>query len=313
MKILVTGSLGFVGQSLILALKERGIEALGVTRQHMNANRDDLISIPDFTAKGVWCEPLLGCDVVIHLAARAHRTDEKPNEALDEYIEANVTSTLCLAKEAIDAGVRRLVYVSSIGVHGDQTINEPFTENSPINPKSSYAHSKWLAEQGLIELSKKSKIELVILRPPLVFGPNNPGNMLKLINLINTGVPLPFNSIKNARSFIYVGNLLDALILCATHPKAAKQTYLVSDGEDISTPQLFKKMAVALGKSNLLLPFPLLGMHFLAKLMKKSNILDKLTQSLVIDSSKIRRELDWKPPFTLEQGLKVTAGWYQNH
>ncbi len=310
MKVLVTGASGFVGQSLIPILKKRGIKVVGVTRQVISSKKD-LLSIPDFTAERVWSEHLQGCDAIIHLAARAHKLDENPADSFDEYIHANVNSTLNLANEAINAGVKRFVYVSSIGVLGDETVNEAFTERSPIRLNSNYSHSKWLAEQGLIELFKKSTLELVIIRPPLVYGPKNPGNMLKLLNLVSSGMPLPFNSIKNARSFIYIGNLIDALILCATHPRASGQTYLVSDGEDVSTPILIKNIAMSINKPCLLFVFPLSVMRFFAALFNKSNTLNKLIQSLVVDSSKIRQELNWKPPFTMAEGLKVTADWYR--
>ena len=310
MKLLVTGANGFIGKSLIHALKERKIHVVGATRQLLSSKTEGLFSVPDFAAKDVWSGFLKDCDVIIHLAARAHKTNEKPDDSLEEYMEANVKGTLNLAEEAIRAGVKRFVYVSSIGVHGENTFSEPLTESSPISPKSNYTKSKWLAEQGLIQLCSNSCIELVILRPPLVFGPENPGNMLKLINLVNICIPLPLKSIKNSRSLIYLGNLIDALILCAIHPRASNQTYLVSDGEDISTTQLLRKIAKLLNKRSILFPFPLFIMRFLTKLIKKSNTLDKLTQSLVIDSSKIRQDLDWKPPFTIDQGLKETADWY---
>ena len=312
MKILVTGASGFIGQSLIKELKIRNINFVGVVRQLSYPSLDELIEVRDFAIPSIWQKPLINCDVIIHLAARAHVMYENSNDSLDDFIQTNVEATLNLAREAVSAGVKRFIYVSSIGVHGDETNQERLNELSPFNPCSSYGLSKKLAEQGLYELCSKANLELVIVRPPLVYGPNNPGNMLKLINLLNTSIPLPFGNIKNSRSFIYLGNLLDALILCATHPKASKQIYIVSDGEDISTTQLFEKIAFALNKQICLFPIPLSAMRFFANIFKKTNHLNKLTQSLLVDSSKIRKELDWHPPYTMEQGLKITADWFKN-
>lgn len=178
------------------------------------------------------------------------------------------------------------------------------------SPQDAYGISKWEAEQALHRIAKETGLEVSIVRPPLVYGAGVKGNFLQMMNVIARNLPLPLGSVKNQRDLIYVGNLVDALITCATHPAAAGQTYLVSDGDSVSTPDLIRNLAKALGRPCLAFPFPIFMMKFLATLVAKSSVVDRLTQSLQIDSSKIRNELGWKPPFTMQQGLQATADWY---
>ena len=311
---LVTGINGFVGNCLNEKLAKNKFLVKGVIRE--GNCRAATIQVPclidNIDSFTNWSECLAGVDIVIHLAARVHVMQDQAANPLQEFLEVNLDGTINLAKQAADAGVKRFVYVSSIKVNGEFTVNKPFNEQDNPNPQDPYAVSKYQAEKGLFELAKTTGMEVVIIRPPLVYGAGVKANFLQLIGLVNRLFPLPLASVKNQRSMIYVGNLVDAIITCATHPKAANQLYLVSDNELVSTPQLIRQLARALGKRSLIFPFPIFMMKFLARFFGKSAAVDRLTQSLVIDSSKIRNELDWKPPYTMEQGLKATANWFKN-
>lgn len=311
MRVLVTGATGFVGQSVVKALKHANAYVVAVGRDLSTSDADVSVSVPDYCAQGVWQKSLSGCDIAIHLAARVHVMHDVAENPLDAFLAVNLHGTVNLAEAAAKAGIKRFVYVSSIKVNGEFTNKRAFTENYAQNPQDPYAISKWHAEEALRKIEKVTGMEVVILRPPLIYGPSVKANFAALLKLVDKKLPLPLASINNKRSLIYVGNFVDAIITCATHANAAGQTYLVSDGEDVSMPQLIKKIASALNKPNYLFPFPMIIMRLFAKIIGKAASVDRLTQSLVIDSSKIRQELDWKPPFTMEQGLKVTADWYR--
>ncbi len=258
-----------------------------------------------------WTSALNGIDTVFHLAARVHIMREIASNPLDEFRKVNTFGTKTLAVQAAAAGVKRFVFMSTIGVNGDNSGDIPYTEIGQPQPHNPYSVSKYEAEQILRKISAETDMEIVILRAPLVYGPGNPGNFLSLLHIAAKRVPLPFASIENKRSLIYVGNLIDALATCATHPAAAGQTYLVSDGEDVSTPELIRRTASALGVPARLIPYPPSLMRIAGKLTGKSAAVNRLTGSLTVDSSKIRRELGWKPPFTMEEGLRETARWYK--
>ncbi|MEO6118933.1 MAG: SDR family oxidoreductase [Methylotenera sp.] len=311
MKILVTGASGFVGQSLIKELKQRGVSTVNIGRQLLTSNPDSHVSVPDYTAQGIWQKPLLGCDVVIHLAARVHVMQDVAENPLEAFLAVNLHGTVNLAVAAAKAGIKRFVYISSIKVNGEYTKDQSFTEKDTPNPQDPYAISKWQAEQALRKIEKETGMEVVILRPPLIYGAGVKANFASLLKLIDKGLPLPLLSIHNKRSLIYLGNLVDAIITCTKHPNAAGQTYLVSDGEDTSIAQLVKQIAISLNRPRYLFHFPVSIMRIFTKLIGRSASLDRLTQSLVINSSKIRKELDWQPPFTMTQGLKCTADWYR--
>lgn len=311
MRVLVTGASGFVGQSLVKALKRANAYVVAVGRDLSTTDADVSISVPDYCAKDVWQAPLFGCDVVIHLAARVHVMHDAVENPLDAFLAVNLHGTDLLAKAATKAGIKRFVYVSSIKVNGELTRDERFSENDVPNPQDPYAISKWEAEKVLQKIEKETGMQVVILRPPLIYGPGVKANFAALLKLVDKKLPLPLASINNKRSLIYVGNFVDAIITCVTHVNATGQTYLVSDGVDVSMPELIKKIALALNKSNHLFRLPISIMRLLARLIGKTASVDRLTQSLVIDSSKIRQELDWEPPFTMEQGLKITADWYR--
>ena len=309
-QVLVTGANGFVGQVLVAALNEQNINVVCVGRNESKANTKIFFAVPDFCALQVWQKPLSGCVTVIHLAARVHVMQDTAKNPLQEFLAVNLHGTVNLAQAAAKAGVKRFVFVSSVKVNGEFTENQPFSESDIPQPQDAYAISKWEAEKALRQIEKETGMEVVIVRPPLVYGAGVKANFASLLKVVNKKLPLPLASVQAKRSLIYVGNLVDVIIVCASNPKAAGQTYLVSDGDALTMPQLIKNMAFALNKRSYILPFPVSMMRLLAKVVGKTSSVDRLTQSLVIDGSKIRQELDWKPPFTMDQGLKLTADWY---
>ncbi len=310
-KVLVTGASGFVGKSIIAELNQRNIFTIAVGRITVLSDAKVFIAVPDFSAKDIWQKTLSNCDVIIHLAARVHVMNNQIKNPLKAFLTVNLDHTVNLAEAAAKAGVKRFVFVSSIKVNGEYTEKQPFTENDLPNPRDPYAVSKHKAEKALRQIEKETGMHVVILRPPLIYGAGVKANFAALLRLIDKKLPLPLANINNKRSLIYVNNFVDAIITCAIHPAAVGQTYLVSDGEDVSIPQLIKKIALAFGKPSYLFPLPIFMMRFLAKFIGKAASVDRMTESLVIDNSKIRQELNWKPPFTMAEGLNATVDWYR--
>jgi nucleoside-diphosphate-sugar epimerase len=306
MKFLVTGANGFVGRALCRDAIRRGFQVRGAVRSHCELPSGAEVSIVGaLDCETNWIDALDGVEVVIHLAARVHVMEDNSSDPLAEFRKVNVAGTEHLARAAAAAGVKRFAYVSSIKVNGEATFGEvSFTENDTPNPQDSYGISKWEAEQALHRVAKETGLEVVIVRPPLVYGEGVKGNFAQMLKVLTKSVPLPFASVKNRRSLIYVGNLVDALILCATHPAAAGQTYLVCDGEDISTPDLLRQLGAATGHPARLFPCPAALLKLAGRLTGKADQIERLLGSLRVDSSKICCELEWIPPFTLEQGLK---------
>jgi nucleoside-diphosphate-sugar epimerase len=259
-----------------------------------------------------WTAALQDVEVVIHLAARVHVMQDTSADPLAEFRKVNVQGTENLARQAARAGVRRLVYVSSIKVNGEGTSgSQGYSECDMPAPQDAYGISKWEAEQALHRVAQETGLEVVVVRPPLVYGPGVKGNFISLLAAVGKGIPLPLSGADNARSLVYVGNLADALIACATHPAAAGQTYLVSDGTAVSTATLVEKIAGALDRRSRSFYFPPVLMRAAAALLGRSAQIDRLFGSLRVDDEKIRRELGWVPPYTLEQGLRATAEWYR--
>ncbi|MBU0689950.1 MAG: SDR family oxidoreductase [Gammaproteobacteria bacterium] len=314
MRILVTGANGFVGSALVAQMCARELAVRCAVRVAGQIDDcADSVAVGGIDAQTNWRVALHDIDVVIHLAARVHVMHESAVDPLAEFQIVNGQGTENLARQAAEMGVKRLVYASSIKVNGEETVNgHVYRETELPVPQDAYGISKWEAEQALHRVSAETGLEVVIVRPPLVYGPGVKGNFAQMLKVLAHGIPLPLASVDNRRSLIYSGNLVDALIACATHPVAAGRTYLVSDGEDISTPELLRSLGKALRRPARLLPFSPALLRSLGRLAGRAGQVERLLGSLQIDSGKIRRELDWKPPFTLQQGLQETAAWYQS-
>jgi nucleoside-diphosphate-sugar epimerase len=313
MKYLITGGNGFVGSLLCAELTRQGQVVRAALRsvQQPVGNVEE-VEVGQIDGETLWAEVLRGVDVIVHLAARVHVMRETAADPLAEFLRVNLHGTVNLARQAVQAGVKRLVYVSSIGVNGNRTEGaHAFSETDTPLPHNAYAFSKWQAEQALLEIALETGLEIVVVRPPLVYGPAAKGNFPRLLAAINKGFPLPLAGANNARSLIYVGNLVDALIACATHAAASGQTYLVRDGEDVSTALLVEKIAAALGRKNRSFYFPPGLLRVVANVLGRSDQIDSLFGSLRVNDAKIRTELGWSAPYTLEQGLRETANWYR--
>lgn len=312
-KFLITGANGFIGQVLCDELLRQGHSVRAAVRSENSLliGNIEAVIVGSIDGETDWTDVLRGVDIVIHLAARVHVIEDSSPNPLAEYLKVNLHGTTNLAKQAATAGVKRFVYVSSIKVNGEYTNEgQPFTESNNPQPQDDYAISKWKAEQALMRISQETGLEVVIVRPPLVYGPSVKANFLNLIGLIHRGIPLPFGSIKNQRSLLYVGNLTDVLITCATHPAAAGQTFLVSDGEDISTSELVGQLADCMTKSKKSIRCPVWFLKVAGSVIGKASSMERLLGNLQIDNSTIRKRLDWKPKFTIRQGLQSTVEWY---
>ncbi|TAJ80684.1 MAG: SDR family oxidoreductase [Gallionellaceae bacterium] len=312
MKILVTGASGFVGRVLCAELVKRGQAVRAVSRNSANLTGCEAIKISGIDAETDWTGTLQGIEVVIHLAARVHVMRDEAPDPLSEFRRTNTAGTEHLARCAVAAGVRRLVYVSSIKVNGAAThAGSKFTETDAPVAQDPYGISKWEAEQALRRVAQETGLEVVIVRPPLVYGAGVKGNFAQMLRVLAKGIPLPLASVRNLRSLVYVENLADALIACIGHPAAAGQTYLVGDGEDISTPDLLRHLGAALAHPAHLFPCPPALLQLAGRLTGKADQVERLLGSLQVDSGKIRRELNWIPPCTVQQGLQATAAWYR--
>ena len=325
MKCLITGANGFVGKELCAELLRQGYGVRATRRSAQSPSKTRMavdsasvgmmyeeVVIGSIDDKTDWSTALVGGGVVIHLAARVHVMHDDANNPLAEFRRVNVAGTEHLARSAAASGVKRLVYVSSIKVNGGVTrAGKVFTETDEPAPQDPYSISKWEAEQALRRVAQETGLEVVIVRPPLVYGPGVKGNFAQMLDVLTRGVPLPLASVHNLRSLVYVRNLVDVLILCATHPAAAGQTYLVSDGEDVSTPELLRQLGVAMEHPARLFPCPPALLKLAGQLTGKAEQVERLLGSLRVDNGKLRSELGWTPPCTLEQGLRETAEWYR--
>lgn len=317
MRVLVTGANGFVGRAVCNALLEEGFTVRAMVRapEKLPAKEfaGEVVCLGDIRSTTGWGPILAGVDTIVHLAGRAHVLKETSRDPLREFRSVNVLGTQRLANEAARSEVRRVVYLSSIGVHGRITREEEgFTESDAAAPHNEYALSKWEAEQVLREVEARTDLEVVALRSPLAYGPGVKGNFLRLMSAVDRRLPLPVGSVRNRRSLIYVGNLADAVTHCVGSARAAGETFLVSDGEDISTPTLIRGIARAMHRPSLLLPIPPPLLRTLGRVSDKSQMIEPLLDSLVVDSSKIRRVLGWKPPYRMTQGLDAAAAWFRS-
>lgn len=313
--VLVTGATGFVGRALCKELVIKGWDVRASVR-----SRNNFESLPgevEITETGSighdtdWSKALANVETVIHLAGRVHVMEDLSSGPLSEYCIVNTAGTEKLARSAASSGIRRFIFMSTIKVNGEGGAS-PYTENSIPDPSDPYGISKWEAEKLLNTVSDETGMDMIIIRAPMVYGPEVGANFFRLLKAVDKGTPLPVTGIKNKRSMIYIGNLVDLIMESLTHYGTGLKTYLASDGEDISTPELIRQMAKMLGKPARLFYVPLFILRFGSMITGNSQALDRLAGSLTVDLSKVRKELGWKPPFTLEQGLKETAEWYKN-
>lgn len=314
--ILVTGAAGFVGARLCAWLTERGVDVRAAVRGEYVGDAVPGVrhlSVGSVDSSTDWHQALEGVDAVVHLAARAHVLRERATDPLAEFRRVNVAGTLRLVEAAASAGVRRMVFVSSIGVNGSVTVDRPFSEQDAPHPHSPYSVSKWEAEQGLWKIAGETGLEVVVVRAPLVYGSGVGGNMLRLLHWIRRGVPLPLAHVENRRSLVALDNLVDFLLRCIEHPNAQGETFLVSDGEDISTPELIGKLAKAMGCRARLFGVPVGMLTGLARLAGQKAACDRLCGSLQIDASHAHTILNWSPPVSVDQALGDTARWYLAH
>ena len=311
MKYFITGINGFIGQSLATFLVEKNHTISGSVRASSSYERLPSVDVyyKELSVDEVWGPTLNDIDTVIHTAARVHVFNEVAVESLKEFQNINTASTLNLAQQAADAGVGRFILISSIGVNGNQN-SAPFVESDLPAPKEPYAVSKYEAEIGLQKISEATNMEIVIVRPPLVYGENAPGNFLNLLRCVKHCIPMPLGRVNNKRSFIALDNLVDFIALCADKersPLAADQVFVISDDEDVSTTQLLRKIAKAYDKRQWLIPVPVSWMRFVAKIFDKQAMADKLFGNLQIDCSKAKNLLGWKPIITMDEQLKKMA------
>ena len=301
--VLVTGASGFIGRAACAAFAKRGWEVRAGVRA--DANADGVLSVRGSLEQG-W--PLDGVGVVVHLAGIAHQIHAQNAEAV--YQAMNCQATERLARAAMQAGVRRFVFMSSIKVNGERTpIDQPFRASDTPQPEDRYARSKRDAEQMLTRLG--GQMEIVVVRPPLVYGPGVRANFLRLVRLVDRRLPLPFGAIRNRRSLIYVGNLADLIVAAASSPEAAGRTLLASDGEDMSTPRLISEIGRALGRPARLIRVPVRLLRLGGTITGMGAEIGRLVDSLVVELNETRKGLNWQPPFSVEEGIANTVRWYQ--
>ena len=294
MKVLVTGANGFVGGHLCRTLEAAGVEVVRAVR----SSPSGAVVIGSINSTTDWSAVLEGVDAVVHLASRVHLMRDTVDDPLAAFRTVNVAGTLNLARQAVGAGVKRFVFISSIKAD---------------NPESDdfYGISKAEAEQGLKEICSVSGMELVVIRPPLVYGPGVGANFLRLMKLAGSGLPLPLASVRNLRSLVYVGNLCDLIFQCLENSSAAGQTFFVSDGQDVSTPEVLRRLAEAQGKRDRLFPFPVSLLHLAGRLTGRRAEIERLCGSLQIDISHAKKTLGWHPPVSLQRGILKTVEWFR--
>ena len=310
-RVLVTGACGFIGQAVSADLRLKGYKVTGALRQR-DAVRElesvDYVCMGNMDEATDWLPVVKGVDCIVHLAARVHLMTEITQESFAEFRRFNVDLTLNLARQAAAAGVRRFVFVSSVKVNGENTaFGQPFSAEDTPRPIDSYGVSKLEAERLLIQLAESTDMEVVIIRPPLVYGPGVKANFAVMMRWLQRGVPLPLGAVHNQRSLVALENVVDLIVSCLTHPAAANQTFLVSDGEDVSTTELLRRMGQALGCPARLVPVPISWLKLAAAGLGKPELAQRLCGSLQVDISKTRQMLGWSPPLTIEQGLEKTA------
>lgn len=307
-KVLVTGATGFVGRSLVPALQMEGYDVLCAVSKNVPGLQANQVVIGRIESITDWSDTLQGVDIIIHLAAKVHVMEG--NVSLEEFCDVNSTATKNLAEQAAEQGVKRFIFLSSIKVNGEFTLKgQPFTEDYVHQLEDFYAQSKKYAEQNLLEIGQKTNMDVVILRPSLIFGPGVKANFLKMIQWVDKGLPLPFAGINNKRNFIFIENLVSSIIAVMSAPNAANQTYLVADNEAWSLSELLTVLALEMNKKARLFKIP--GLLRLFKLFGLSALSTRLFGSLEVSNDKIKQQLGWNPPLTSAEGLSKTVKWYQ--
>jgi nucleoside-diphosphate-sugar epimerase len=311
MRVLITGYTGFVGRALMPTLTSRGHESREAVRclKEKPDGRLSSFVVGNIDGTTVWSKALQGAEAVIHLAARVHIMRESAGGPLAEFRRVNTEGTLNLARQAAEAGVRRFVFLSTIGVNGNLTLRgKAFAPTDTPSPHDPYSMSKYDAEFGLRSIAQSTGMKVVIIRPPLVYGANAPGNFGKLKRLVAKSLPLPFGSINNLRSFVGIDNLVDFIVACLEHPAAANETFMVSDGDDFSTPNLIRRMARAMNRPARLIPVPSFVLMAGATILGKRDMAQRLCGNLQVDISKSRTLLGWNPPISVDEGLRRAVG-----
>lgn len=303
-KLVVTGANGFVGSALAARLLLNGEQVLGLCR-NQEKQSFPTVTLPSFDDMERLRPQLLDADVVIHCAARAHVMNDGAEDPLPLYRQVNRDMTLTIARLAAEVGVRRFLFLSSVKVNGESTSGRgPFQPDETSSPEDPYGLSKLEAEQGLQKIAHETGMEVVIIRPPLVYGSGVKGNFASMISLVNKGYPLPLGAIDNKRSLVGLDNLVDLVITCIDHPAAANQVFFAADGEDLSTSELLRRVARAMGKPPRLIPVPSVVLKLSAMVLGKSALANRLLGSLQVDTSKNRDLLGWEPPHSVDEGLK---------
>lgn len=310
-KILLTGASGFVGQQLIKQLNEEDQylvrAAIRPSKRHYFQPNQDVIEISDISASTCWKDALQDCDLVIHAAARVHVMKETEEDPLNAFRQVNVFGTLNLARQAAEQGIKRFIYISSIKVNGEETKSSTFCADDLPAPEDPYGISKYEAEQALLKLSAETGMQVIIIRPPLVYGPGVGGNFQRMMMWLQKGYPLPFKLIKNRRSFVSVYNLVDLIVRCIDYSSQSNQIFLVSDGQDLSTAELLRLVAKSLNKPARLIPFPQWLLNTIATVLGKKAVAQRLCGSLRVDIHKTCELLDWKPVMTIDEAINKTT------
>ncbi len=300
----MTGATGFVGKRLVEKMREAGYTVIRAVR---HSGFGEGVVVGDIDGHTAWRQALQGVDVIVHLAARVHLMKDQASDPLSEYRKTNVDGTINLARAAAEQGAKRFVYLSSIKVNGEKTdIDHPFTAGDQAQPQGDYAVSKWEAEQALMALSQQSDLEVVIVRPPLVYGPGVKANFYRMMRIVSKAFPLPLGSVQNRRSLIGLDNLVDFIMLCVSHPKAANETFLVADDEILSTPELLRRIAALRGVRCHLVGFSPSLLKILSKIFRKEAMVSRACDSLVIDDAKARELLGWQPRVSVDKELRRT-------
>ncbi len=309
MKILISGASGFIGKALCAELFRQGLTVRAAVRCASSPiENTQTVSVGDINGETNWTEALLGINVVIHLAARAHVMKASAADPLEALYKVNVDGACNFARQAAKAGVQRFIFISSIKVNGEGTLlGQPYTTEHQPAPIDPYGISKRMAEDALRQLADQTGLEVVIIRPPLVYGPGVKANFRSMMRWLDKGVPLPLAGIHNKRSLVALDNLVDLIVTCIAHPLAANQTFLAGDGEDLSTTELLQRLGHALGKPAKLLPLPIWVLKTGAMLLGKRDMAQRLCNSLQVDINKASELLGWQPPVSVDDALKKTA------